>query len=242
VGPGTSYVPRLLNPGAADVLTETDSKNLLRQYGVQVPEGGRVEDVQQAKELAARLGGAVAIKSESRLVLHRAAKGGLRLNVVGAEAVARACDEVMAAALAAGDTIGFKRLRVEAMTRDGGLELLVGARRDPVLGSCIVVGKGGSDAEAAEDVCARLAPLEVNDAKQMLAELRMWPTLSRQLASPAALDRLAASLVSISHLIRDLGSRLSEMDVNPLLVKPDGDAIALDALIVLRSQKQGAVK
>ena len=242
VAPGSSYVPRPVDPGDVDVLTETDSKNLLRRYGVPVPEGDRVEGIEQAKELARRLGGPVAIKSESPLVLHRAAKGGLRLNVVGAAAVTTACDEVMAAALAAGDPVGFKRLRVEAMTGAGGVELLVGGRRDPVLGACIVVGKGGSDAEAAEDVCARLAPLEAKDAKQMLTELRMWPALSRQLESPQALDRLAATLVSISHLIRDLDERLSEMDVNPLLVKPDGDAIALDALIVLRPHVPGGVE
>ena len=238
--PGIPYQPQSieLEPGV-DILTESDAKQLLERYDVLVPEGRRVESSEEARRAAEELGGPLAVKSESRKVLHRAAHAALRLNVEGGAAIEAAWSEIRSVALVAGDSAGCNRVRIERMSSVSGFELLVGARRDSVLGSCIVVGQGGGNVEVADDVTSRLAPLAVDDAKEMLAELRAWPTILKSLRSQDSLERLARTLVSISYLIKDLGDRLSEMDVNPLLVQDDGSAIALDALIVLRSTTVG---
>lgn len=216
------------------LLTESDAKALLAGYGVASPPGACVTSFAAARREASRLGVAVAVKSESKALLHRASGGGLRLGVRGERALRKACREVAAAARAAGDLAPRQPMRIEAMVSARGMELLAGGRRDPVLGTCLVVGQGGSDVEAAADVAARLVPITEAEARDLLQELRCWPQLRDLLEGETALARLTAALVRISWLLRDLGPRLSEMDVNPLLVQPSGEVLALDALILLK--------
>jgi acetyltransferase len=127
------------------------------------------------------------------------------------------------------DAIGSERVLVEAMA-PAGVDLVVGARRDPVFGPVVLVGLGGTVAEALADVAVRVAPITADDASGMVDELagralldgwRGGPVLDR-----AALGRFVAALGALLHA----HPHLQDVEVNPLRVTADG-LVALDAVI-----------
>jgi acetyltransferase len=113
-----------------------------------------------------------------------------------------------------------------------GRELIVGAKRDPVFGTVLLVGAGGTNAELFRDRALELPPLSEHLARRMLKSLQSWPLLEGYRGRPGVnIDRLVEVLMRLSYLVADY-PEIIELDVNPLLATPD-DAIALDARIVL---------
>src|SRR6202035_4855197 len=159
--------------------------------------------------------------------------GAVRLGVVGAAAVRRAFDDVLAAGGAGRPGLRVEGAQVSPMRR-GGVELLVGVTRDPHWSLALAVGLGGVFAEVAADVAVRLLPVTDADIEQMLAELRGSAVLNGVRGEPAV-DR--GALVSAIRRIADaacwLGDALTSLEVNPLLAGPSG-AEALDVLLDLR--------
>ena len=113
----------------------------------------------------------------------------------------------------------------------GGIELLVGVTTDPVLGPVLVVGAGGVTAEAVRDVSSSVLPLTRERARQMLDRLRIAPLLDGWRGQPAV-DREA--IVDVLLRVAEIAGtgELVEMDVNPLLARPEG-VVGLDALVRL---------
>ena len=114
---------------------------------------------------------------------------------------------------------------------DPGLEMIVGALVDPVLGPSVMVGMGGIYTEILRDTALRVAPVSGREARAMLKELKGWPLLSgTRNQSPLAIDALAGLIERISRLILD-HPEITEMDLNPVRVYPDR-VTALDARIL----------
>jgi acetyltransferase len=198
---------------------EAAAKDIVDALGIPTPPRRVCRDRDTAQRALAELGAPVAVKLLDAGVLHKTEVGGVRLGV------RTAAD--MDAAL---DAIGADRVLVEAMAPDG-VDLVVGARRDPVFGPVLVVGLGGTVAEALADVAVRVAPLHPGQAAGMAGELagrtlldgwRGGPVLDR-----AAFGRLVASLgdLLLAH------PNLQDVEINPLRVTTSG-LIALDAVII----------
>jgi hypothetical protein len=120
----------------------------------------------------------------------------------------------------------------------GGVETIVGLSDDPLLGRLVMLGLGGTLVEALGAVTWRACPISLADAEAMIDDVPALATLLRGVrgAPPADRAALAQTLVNLSRLPDRLGDRLETVDVNPLLVRPDGQgALALDALVVLRT-------
>jgi acetyltransferase len=116
-----------------------------------------------------------------------------------------------------------------------GRELIIGAKRDPVFGTVLLVGAGGTNAELFHDRALELPPLSEHLARRMLESLQSWPLLQGYRGRPGVhLERLVEVLMRLSYLVADY-PEIIELDVNPLLATPD-DAIAVDARIVLDHQ------
>jgi acetyltransferase len=114
------------------------------------------------------------------------------------------------------------------ITAARGVELLVGAKQDPVFGSVLLVGAGGVMAELLQDRALELPPLDEPLARRMLESLRCWPLLQGYRGRPGVdVERLIEVLIRFSYLVADW-PELSEIDINPLLVTADR-LIALDA-------------
>jgi hypothetical protein len=109
--------------------------------------------------------------------------------------------------------------------------MIVGARRDPLFGPVVMVGLGGVLAELFKDVSLRLAPVTPEGAHAMIAELKALPLLTGYRGKPAMdVAALADAIAALSRFAADNADALTCVEVNPLVVLPDG-AVALDAVI-----------
>jgi acetyltransferase len=113
----------------------------------------------------------------------------------------------------------------------GGIEVIIGATKDPVFGHAIMFGLGGIFVEALRDVSFRIAPLSRADAEEMIDEIAGHRVLAGIRGQPPA-DREAIvdAILQVSRLVCDHRDEISELDINPLLVFSKG-AKAVDGLI-----------
>jgi acetyltransferase len=172
----------------------------------------------------------IAIKLVSPDITHKSDIGGVRLGLEPAEA-AEAARAMLARARAERPQARLTGVLVQPMVEPG-VELLLGAIRDPQFGPMVVVGFGGIYVEVLRDTAARLAPLTAGEAMAMLGELRMAPVLDG-VRGAAPVDRvaLAGTLCRFARLAADL-SELAELEINPLMVGPRG-VVAVDARATL---------
>nr|WP_239028655.1 acetate--CoA ligase family protein [Pseudonocardia acidicola] len=210
----TAVVP---GPGPWD---EDQVKGLLDLLGVPTMPRRACPDRAAAHRALAELPGAVAVKMLDAAVLHKTEIGGVHLGVGSTGQLDAALD-----ALEAG---GARRFLVESMA-PAGVDLVVGARRDPVFGPLVLVGLGGTTAEALADVALRLAPLDPAEAAAMPGELAGRALLDGWRGGPV-LDRqaLAAVVVALGDLLH-AHPQLDEIEINPLRLTVDG-LVALDAV------------
>jgi len=229
-------VPRLAAPGAAQEarrllaaadgdLTESEAKRVLAAYGVPVVEERLVRSADEAVAAARALGYPVVLKAESPTLLHKTELGVVKLGLGDDAALREAYGEIVAAAK------GHELRGVLVQPMLAGVEVIVGARIDPVVGPVVLVGSGGVLVELMQDSVAALAPVSVIQAKAMLARLKGYKLLTGFRGSaPVNLDALADAIARISELAADLAGEIEELDVNPLRCGPQRLA-AVDALI-----------
>lgn len=220
-------------PDGAVSLSEAESKDMLRAFGVPVVREALAADADAAVETARELHGPFAIKIVSRDIAHKTEAGGVRL-AVQKEGVAEAARQVIANAGKAAPDAKIDGVLVSEMA--SGLEVLIGVVNDPNFGPAVALGLGGVLAEVLKDVTHRIAPFDLDTARDMIAELRSARLFDGYRGMPAAdKEALAQTLVAVSQMAAALGPRLREMDINPLFVGPPGKGVAAaDALIVLK--------
>jgi acyl-CoA synthetase (NDP forming) len=226
--------PPFLVEGWSGVVPELEAKRLLAEYGLHAPRDRLALDAGQAVEIADDIGYPVVLKVQSPDIAHRSDVGGVRLGVRGADEVRAAWPEVMAAVRSHRPDARIDGLLVAEQV-DAVVELIAGLKVDEVFGPVVVAGAGGIFVEVLRDVALRLPPLDQEEARAMLEELRVAPLLHGARGRPPAdVDAAAAALACLGELALDLGPRLRALDVNPLLVLPEGRGVlAADALVVL---------
>jgi acyl-CoA synthetase (NDP forming) len=205
-----------------DRLDEDGAKGVLDQLGVRTPRREVCGDPETARAALERFGTAV-VKLLDPEVTHKTEVGGVHVGV--------ASTALLDQALAALRSIGATEVLVEEQAPDGP-ELLVGVRRDPVFGPLVVLGLGGTVAEVLQQVVVRLAPLSLAEATAMVADLPGRAVLEGFRGGPVLrTERLAEVLVALADALVATPA-LDELEVNPLRVLPDGDVVALDAVLV----------
>jgi hypothetical protein len=153
--------------------------------------------------------------------------------------VAAAAREMLAALRRAGLDAGLEGFSVQPMIR-GEAEVIVGARRDPHFGAVVMVGLGGIAVEILNDVALAPAPVSVERARTMIGTLRGAPLLTgARRRPPLDVDAIAAAVASVSWLAVDLGPRLVDLEVNPLIVGRLGEgAFAVDGRATLHPKEE----
>lgn len=211
---------------------EHEVRNLLREAGVNCIAELVVSDEHEAIAAASQLGYPVAVKVLSTSITHKAQAGGVALNLQTADAVAAAVRGI-AATIAVPEG---NRYLVQAMAPSGGIELIVGVRRDSQFGHLAVVGVGGVMADLLDDVSLRLTPIAPPDVVEMLAELRSSSLLSQLSHGQLQYDNVAQQVSKAISAITGLGDRVSEFEINPLICYPGDIApVVVDSLMVLDS-------
>jgi acetate---CoA ligase (ADP-forming) len=172
---------------------------------------------------------------------HKTEVGGVALGLDNAAAVAAAHDAMLARVRTAAPRAHIEGVLVSPMVT-GGIELILGTKRDPIFGPVVLVGLGGIFAEVLQDVAVRPAPVEAEEAMAMLRSLKAFPVLDGARGRPKAdLAAAAGAIVALSRFAAQQAATVAEVDINPLLVRPAGQgAVALDALIVPAAQEKGA--
>ncbi|PQO40725.1 acetate--CoA ligase alpha subunit [Blastopirellula marina] len=216
-----------------DTLSEIQSKALLDAYEIPVAKPFLARDADEAVQLAKRTGFPVAMKLISPQITHKTDVGGVELGVASDEKVRAAFDRIVQSAKSHCPDAHIEGVSVQRMiTHASGVELIIGARRDPVFGPVLLVGAGGTSAELFQDTALELPPVNERLARRMLESLRIWPLLKGYRGGPGVdVDKLIEVLIRMSYLVADF-PEIQELDINPLLATPHG-AVALDARIML---------
>jgi acetate---CoA ligase (ADP-forming) len=228
-------IPELPDPAPAVTAPALDAgdgywtaRGLLADAGIPFAEARPATGRDQALAAASELGYPVVLKALGRL--HKSEGGGVAVGLAGEAELAEELSR-MATAL---QPEGYSVERTAPLAE--GIELIVGAKRDPRFGPILLVGAGGLYAEIVRDVAVALAPASEDAAEALLRSLRAAPLLASARGRPpvdvSAAARAAAALSRVAAEHPEIG----EIEVNPLLVTPDG-AEALDARVVL--QKKG---
>jgi acetate---CoA ligase (ADP-forming) len=212
-------------------LTEREAKTVLASYGVPVVGESLVNSADEAVAAAQQLGLPVVLKVESADLPHKTEAGVIRLNLHDELAVRNAYAEVMANANKVTPTPRINGVLVQPMVPSG-VEIMVGARIDPLFGPLLVVGLGGIFVELLKDSVIALAPVDRNEALAMLQRLKGAAILRGfRGAEPVDMEKLAEVICRISELVADQRGVIAELDVNPLVCS-GGRIVAVDALIV----------
>ncbi|HBZ43562.1 MAG TPA: acyl-CoA synthetase [Maritimibacter sp.] len=212
-------------------VSEAGAKAILSQAGIAFPEERLVKTGAEAAQAARDFGTPVVMKICSADILHKTEVGGVAVNLAADEVEARA-DEMLAAVAKAAPGAMIEGLLIAPMAGEG-VETIVGASRDPVLGPIVMFGLGGVFVEVLKDVTFRAAPFDVDEAHRMIRDIRGYPLLEgvrgAQRADVDALARLLSDLSRFAYAHRD---EVKGVDLNPVRVLPEGEGvIALDALI-----------
>ena len=226
--------PRVLSTLAAGAQTESEVKRLLASYGVPVAREAFADTPEAAARAAEQVGFPVVLKIVSRELVHKSDVGGVRVGLADAPAVlaaAREMRERVAAARPDARILGFsiqERVRGEA-------EVIVGVRRDEQFGPIVIVGLGGIAVEILDDVAIATAPVAAAHVRRMIAKLRTAALFSGARGRAALdVDAIARVVERVSWLAHDLGERLVDLEINPLIVRADqGGAVAVDGRATL---------
>jgi acetate---CoA ligase (ADP-forming) len=214
-------------------LDAVEARPLLAAYGLATPAEALATSPYDAASFAARIGFPVAMKLISPDILHKTEAGGVILNVESEAAASAAFSTLVARAHDSHPGARIRGVQIQQMIA-GGQEVIVGIQSDPIFGPLVMFGLGGIYVEVLADVSFRLAPLTAADAEEMIDEVRSAKLLAGVRGAPAA-DRAALvdAIVRVGQLAAD-HPEIAELDVNPLLVLPEGQgAIAVDARIIL---------
>lgn len=219
-------------------LDEVEAKQLLEAYGIAIVQTGRARDVDEALEVAMRIGFPVALKIISPQIIHKSDVGGVALNLDSPQAVRTAIIKMRQQITQQQPDASVRGFAVQAMVkRPGSRELIVGLSSDPVFGPVILCGSGGVDVELSRQHAIALPPLNPLLARDLLLRSGIARLLSASRGRlPANEGALIDVLLKVSQLACDLAP-VAELDINPLLVDAQG-VIALDGRVRLRLPAQ----
>jgi len=218
-------------PAGAVTLNEAESKAVLQAFGIPVAREVFVAAGADAAAAAKGLKAPFAVKIVSRDIAHKTEAGGVKLGVTS-DALADAVRVVTANAAKAVPGARIDGVLVSEMAQ--GIEALIGVINDESFGPVVALGLGGVLTEVLKDVTYRIAPFDIETAREMIADLRGAKLFDGYRGKPAGdKEALAKALVAASQMAAALAPRLKEADINPLFVGPDG-VMAADALVVLK--------
>ena len=214
------------------VLTEFESKQILKAYGIPVVETRLAGSADAAVREAKELGYPVSLKLHSATITHKTDVGGVQLLLSDEPAVRKAYAAIENSVRDKAGAAAFQGVSVQPMVRMEGYELILGSTLDPQFGPVLLLGAGGQLVEIFQDRALALPPLNTTLARRMMEQTRIFKALEGTRGRrPVDLSALEQLMVRFSRLVMEQRA-IREIDVNPLLVSPDG-IVSLDARVLL---------
>ncbi len=212
------------------VLTEIQSKKLLKDHGIKTTKQIFAASPQEAASAASKLGFPLVMKIVSPDITHKTEVDGVRVDIKSIPEVIESYKSIISSARKARPKAVIEGVSVQEMA--DGVEIIIGVSRDSQFGPVIMIGTGGIFVEVLKDVSFRVAPISESDALEMISEIKGNILLKGVRGKkPSDLKSLVSMLLKMSKLAMSDESIL-EIDMNPVFVNPSG-AMAADARVVL---------
>jgi len=213
-------------------LSEHESKLFLKKFGIPSVPGEIAKTPEEAASFAIKTGFPVVLKGNGKNPLHKTEKGLVRIGLTDTQTVKHAANEIL---LNAGEDL--EGISVQPLI-EGKREFVAGLFLDQQFGPVIMFGLGGIYTEVLSDVSFRLAPLTRKDAIDMIDEIRSASLLDDFRGEKAAdRNQLISVLLGLSQISSD-HPEISEIDINPIVITPEGNICAVDALVIQKTEEK----
>jgi acyl-CoA synthetase (NDP forming) len=214
-----------------NLLTEVESKELLKEAGIPVVEAKLARSKKEAVAISKEMGFPVVLKISSPDVVHKSDSGGVKLGLTNATQVGKAYSQITSSVKQAYPEAQIDGVSVQTMAPPG-VEVIVGMSKDPQFGPVLMFGLGGILVEVLKDVSFRIVPVTERDAREMIKEIKGYPVLQGYRGQkPASIPALEQLIVQVSQFV-EKNPQIKELDLNPIFAYPD-KAVAVDARIIL---------
>ncbi len=212
-------------------LTEMESKQILKEVGINTTEIGLARSKEEAVAHSQELGFPVVLKIVSPDILHKTDVGGVKLSLNNEEDVGNAYDEIISAIKKHQPSAKIQGVSVQPMARPA-TEVIIGMSKDPQFGPVLMFGLGGILVEILKDISFRIVPLTMRDANEMIREIKGYPVLEGYRGQePANIAVLEQMLLKVSEFVESK-PEIKELDINPIFAYRDS-ALAIDARVIL---------
>jgi acetyl-CoA synthetase (ADP-forming) len=212
-------------------LLESEAKTIMKEYGVTVPKFQLATNEKEAAQIAETIGFPVVAKIVSPEIIHKSDAGGVKVGLKTAPDVEAAYKTIIENAKKYDPKANLLGVLIMEMAPQG-TEVIVGAIKDPQFGATIMFGLGGIFVEVLKDVTFKIAPVTIDEAKEMITNLKAAALLKGYRNTPPAdIDALAQIIVIVSKLLTE-HPEIKELDLNPVLAYAKG-ASTVDARIIL---------
>jgi acyl-CoA synthetase (NDP forming) len=209
-----------------NALNEYQAKKFLKKFGIPIISEIMATSSKEAVDAAQQIGFPVVLKGLGSSLMHKTERGIVHLNLLSSQDVKEAARKIADAAQ--NDLEGY----IVQPHINGRRELVAGLFREAQFGPVVMFGIGGIFTEAFSDVAFRLAPLRENDAAEMLNEIQGKALLGDFRGEmPVRKDEIIDTLMGLSR-IGASHPEISEIDINPLIATPQGQVVAVDALVI----------
>ncbi len=216
------------------VLTEFESKSVLKRAGVPVVETKLAKNQKEAVSISQKIGFPVVLKIVSPDVIHKTDAGGVKLGLENVSEVKKAYNDILTSVKKQVPRALIHGISVQKMARPG-VEVIIGTSQDPQFGPVIMFGLGGLFVEVLRDVSFRIVPVGRRDAIEMIEETKGYPLLKGYRGKePVDLSVLVDMILKISDLVGK-NQAIKELELNPVFAYKQG-ALAVDARILLKSE------
>ncbi len=215
-------------------MTQAECRPLLACYRLPLLKSGVACSPGEAVELAVEIGGPLAMKVMSADVVHKYDAGGVLLKIVGAEQARAAFAQIHENVQSHVPGAKIQGILVEQMAPKG-VEVILGASRDPRFGPLMMFGLGGTMVEVLKDVTFRLAPMWQISAERMVREIKAFKMLDGFRGNPPSdIEAIVDILLRLSYMVCN-HPEISELDINPLIVHARGQGCSVaDSRVMLR--------
>jgi acyl-CoA synthetase (NDP forming) len=215
------------------LLTEIESKELIKQAGINVTETRLARSRDEAVRISGQIGYPVVLKIASREITHKSDAGGVKLGILTPEAAGEAYDQILHSVTEKFPQATLQGVTVQKAARPG-VEVIMGMFKDGQFGPVLMFGLGGVWVEVLKDVSFRIVPLTKRDAASLIRGIKGYPLLEgRRGREGADLSSLEEALVRLSAFV-EKHSEIKELDLNPIFAYSDG-YVAVDARVILET-------
>jgi len=212
-------------------LLETEAKTVCMEYGIPVTRFKLAKNEAEAVKFAGEVGYPIVLKIVSPDIIHKSDVGGVLIGLKTAKEVRNAYKQILKNVKKHEADAKIVGVLVQEMAPSS-TEVIVGAIKDPQFGPALMFGLGGIFVEVLKDVTFRVAPITVDEAREMITEVKAYPLLKGYRNQPPAdIEAIVQILLNTSRLVME-HQEIKELDLNPIMVYKKG-AKTVDARIIL---------